>query len=127
MSEIESGLSIDAAAQAMYRDCYEHIDLYDQPAGLLIRVGETGWRVRYGMPDFTTTETLELTRGWPELIDPVSYQIRRSGGIIKNAVISGYHPGGVSFNPNTEQPVIDPHEVQLLHAIIKAAHSHYQN
>lgn len=126
MAELHENNLVDALTQEMYRDCYEHIGLYDKPAGLMLTVGDTGWRVRYAMPSFTGAESLELTRGWPELVDPVSYQIKRNGTITKNEVVSRYHPGGVAFNPNTEQEITDLHEINILQAIIRAAHEQHQ-
>lgn len=126
MAELHEKHLVDVVTQEMYRDCYEHIGLYDRPAGLMLAIGQTGWRVRYAMPSFTSAETLELTRGWPELIDPVSYQIKRNGTVTKNEVVSEFHPGGVTFNPDAEHELTDLNEISLLHAIIRAAHHKHQ-
>lgn len=112
--------------EAIYDECRNNLDLYDSPGGIDVTIGEVNWTVTYwpawedeqGEHD----EKLGITRDTRTYQHPVSYLLKLDGTATKNEGIEKRIPGGVYFDQSAEEAVNDLSEIDLLRAIVIAAH-----
>jgi len=112
--------------EAIYDECRKNVDLYNSPGGIDVIIGQINWTVTYwpawederGEHD----EILGLTRDSRTYKHPVSYRLKLDGTATKNEGIEKRVPGGVYFDKSMEHPIGDLTEIDLLRAIVIAAH-----
>lgn len=112
--------------EAIYNECRNNVDLYNSPGGIDVIIGQINWTVAYwpawedeqGEHD----EILGLTRDSRTYEHPVSYRLKLDGTATKNEGIKKRVPGGVYFDKAAEEPLHDLSEIDLLRAIVIAAH-----
>ena len=112
--------------EAIYNECRNNVDLYNSPGGIDVLIGQINWTVTYwpawedeqGEHD----EVLGLTRDSHTYEHPVSYRLKLDGTPTKNEGIKKRVPGGVYFDKSAEEPLHDLSEIDLLRAIVIAAH-----
>ena len=110
-------------AREILLECRKHVDKYDSPAGIHVAVGEIVWTVTYWPEREESTEKLTVTRDTGTYKNPASYILNQDGLITKNETILKGIPGGVYFDPEHEQPVDNVDELEIVKAIVMAAHS----
>lgn len=113
--------------EAIYDECRNNLDLYNSPWGIDVEIGEINWTVTY-WPAWKDEqgphgERLGLLRDSHTFEHPVSYHLELSGVVTKNEGIERRIQGGVYFDKSTVVPVNDASEIELLHAIVVAAHT----
>ena len=102
--------------------CHANEDVYDSPSGIEVTVGDVLWTITYWPAWENLPERLNIERdtGTDEI--PVSYGLTKEGVISKNQTIIERIEGGVYYDPAGERVVEDIDELEILKAIVMAAH-----
>lgn len=113
--------------ESIYGECRNNLDLYHSPWGIDVEIGDINWTVTY-WPSWTDAqgphgEQLGLIRDSHAFDHPVAYRLGLDGTVTKNEGIEKRVQGGVYFDKTTVEPVEDTNEIELLHAIVVAAHT----
>ncbi len=113
---------VEFLVNSTFEECRANIDLYDSPSGIWINIGGVAWAVTYWPAYDDKPDSLIITRGVVEYAEPVSYCFNHNGTVSKNDTVERRIPGGVYFDESATKTVDDVDEIDVLKAIVIAAH-----
>lgn len=112
--------------EEILHECRAHSQLYTLPTGIEVNIGGIVWTVSYYAEQDREGEWLSMSRDVEDFILPAAYELNMSGELIKNEKVVGRDESNVYYDANSEHIVTDIDELEILKAIVIAAHRQHE-
>jgi hypothetical protein len=103
-------------------ECRKNADLYYSLFGVEVSLGRVAWHIRYWYDHENGNEWLRLTRDINRQDYPALYEVNDEGEMVKNESMTKKDGSNIFWDAAGEQVMTDIDELEILKAIVMAAH-----